>query len=92
MKQLLSRTRVAIAIGLATATLALPGHAAPRAVEVDRIVAVVNNEVVTALQLRARIDQTKRQLGRQGVQLPPDDVLERQLLERMITDRVFGAE
>ena len=87
MNQILSRTRVALAIGLVTATFALPGHAAPRAVEVDRIVAVVNNEVVTALQLRARIDQTKRQLGRQGVQLPPDDVLERQLLERLIVER-----
>jgi peptidyl-prolyl cis-trans isomerase SurA len=87
MNQILSRTRVALAIGLVAATFALPGHAAPRAVEVDRIVAVVNNEVVTALQLRARIDQTKRQLGRQGVQLPPDDVLERQLLERLIVER-----
>lgn len=86
MKQLLSRTRVALAAGLAAATFALPVHAAPRAVEVDRIVAVVNNEVITALQLRARIDQTKRQLGRQGVQLPPDEVLERQLLERLIVE------
>ncbi len=87
MKQTLSRSRVALAVGLIAATFALPVQAAQRAVEVDRIVAVVNNEVVTALQLRARIDQTKRQLGRQGVQLPPDDVLERQLLERLIVER-----
>ncbi len=60
-------------------------HRAP--VEVDRIVAVVNNEVITALQLRARVDQAKRQLHRQGVQLPPADVLERQLLERLIVER-----
>nr|HNH64588.1 SurA N-terminal domain-containing protein [Thauera aminoaromatica] len=87
MKQLLSRTRVAIAIGLAAATLALPGHAAPRAVEVDRIVAVVNNEVITGLELRSRIEQTRRQLARQGVELPPEDVLQRQLLERLIVER-----
>jgi len=36
MKRLLSRSRVAIAIGLAAATLALPVHAAPRAVEVGQ--------------------------------------------------------
>ena len=87
MTRLFLRTRVALAIGLAAATIALPVHAAPRAVEVDRIVAVVNSEVITALQLRARIEQAKRQLARQGVELPPDNVLERQLLERLIVER-----
>lgn len=87
MTRLFLHTRVALAIGLAAATLALPVHAAPRAVEVDRIVAVVNSEVITSLQLRARIEQAKRQLARQGVELPPDNVLERQLLERLIVER-----
>ena len=87
MTRLFLRTRVALAIGLAAATIALPVHAAPRAVEVDRIVAVVNSEVITSLQLRARIEQAKRQLARQGVELPPDNVLERQLLERLIVER-----
>lgn len=87
MTRLFLHTRVALAIGLAAATIAMPVHAAPRAVEVDRIVAVVNSEVITALQLRARIEQAKRQLARQGVELPPDNVLERQLLERLIVER-----
>lgn len=87
MTRLILRTRVALAVGLAAATIALPVHAAPRAVEVDRIVAVVNSEVITSLQLRARIEQAKRQLARQGVELPPDNVLERQLLERLIVER-----
>ncbi len=81
------RTRLALAAGLVAVTLALPVHAAPRAVEVDRIVAVVNSEVITALQLRARVEQAKRQLGRQGVELPPEEVLQRQLLERLIVER-----
>ncbi|MFP5402082.1 MAG: peptidylprolyl isomerase [Gammaproteobacteria bacterium] len=87
MTRLFLHTRVALAIGLAAATLAMPVHAAPRAVEVDRIVAVVNSEVITSMQLRARIEQAKRQLARQGVELPPDNVLERQLLERLIVER-----
>jgi peptidyl-prolyl cis-trans isomerase SurA len=57
-------------------------------VEVDRIIAVVNDEVITAFELRARLAAVERQLRGQNVQLPPRDVLERQLLERMITDRV----
>jgi len=57
-------------------------------VEVDRIIAVVNDEAITAFELRARLATVERQLRGQNVQLPPRDVLERQLLERMITDRV----
>ncbi|THF65872.1 molecular chaperone SurA [Pseudothauera nasutitermitis] len=70
-----------------SAGLAQPLAAAPRPVEVDRIVAVVNNEVITALQLRERLDQAVRRLERQGTQLPPREVLERQMLERLIIER-----
>jgi len=57
-------------------------------IEVDRIVAVVNDEAITAFELRARLATVERQLRGQNVQLPPRDILEKQLLERMITDRV----
>jgi len=87
MNRNLSHPRLLLAAGLCSLALSLPLHAAPRPVEVDRIVAVVNNEVVTALQLRARVDQAVRQLQRQGVELPPAEVLERQLLERLIVER-----
>ena len=60
----------------------------PKAVTADRIVAVVNDEALTAYELRARLVTVERQLREQKVQLPPRDVLEKQLLERMITDRV----
>ena len=56
--------------------------------EVDRIIAVVNDEAITAYELRARLATVERQLRDQKVQLPPREVLEKQLLERMITDRV----
>ena len=68
-----------------------PTHAQTRRaepVEVDRIVAVVNDEAITAFELRARLAKIESQLRAQNVQLPPRDVLERQLLERMIVDRV----
>ena len=66
-----------------------PANAAPaEPVEADRIVAVVNEEVITSYDLRARLDEAVKQLKKQGTPLPPQDVLERQLLERMIIDRV----
>ncbi|MFZ9149595.1 MAG: peptidylprolyl isomerase [Burkholderiales bacterium] len=57
-------------------------------VVVDRIVAVVNDEVITERELAARVDLALRQLAQQGTQPPARQVLERQLLERTINDRV----
>jgi peptidyl-prolyl cis-trans isomerase SurA len=60
----------------------------PRIVPVDRIVAVVNDEVITANDLSDRVALIGSQLRKQGGQLPAADVLSRQILERMINDLV----
>lgn len=84
----------AMLCGIAAACCSLtaqPAWAQARAskvVEADRIIAVVNNEVVTLHELRSRIASVVHQLRRQGTQLPPPDVLEKHILERMIVDRV----
>lgn len=54
----------------------------------DRIIAVVNDDVITLYELQARIKQVQAQLGKQGTPLPPRDVMERQMLERMIMDKL----
>jgi len=59
-----------------------------RVVPVDRIVAVVNDQVITQNDLNERVALIVRQFQRQGGQLPPADVLSRQILERMINDLV----
>jgi peptidyl-prolyl cis-trans isomerase SurA len=58
-----------------------------RIATIDRIVAVVNNEVITRNELSVRVARAASQLTRQGTPAPPLADLERQLLERMITDR-----
>jgi peptidyl-prolyl cis-trans isomerase SurA len=55
---------------------------------IDRIVAVVNSEVITQRDLAERIMLVETQLKRQGTAAPTRDVLGRQVLERMIMDRV----
>lgn len=55
---------------------------------VDRIVAVVNDEVITAFDLEDRMKLVKQQLQERGTPAPPRAALERQLLERMINDRL----
>lgn len=57
-------------------------------VEADHIVAVVGNEVITYYELSTRLASALKQLQKQGTPLPPQDVLERQMLERLIMDRV----
>jgi peptidyl-prolyl cis-trans isomerase SurA len=54
----------------------------------DRIVAVVNDEVITLHELQARLDTAIAQLQKQGTPLPPREVLEGQMLERLVIDRV----
>ncbi len=73
---------------LAASLFAHAALAADGAIEVDRIVAVVNSDVITRTELRQRVEQVTRQLSRQGTPLPPAEVLERQVLERQIVERL----
>lgn len=71
-----------------TASAAAAQTNVARSIEVDRVVAVVNDEAITLHELRSRLAAVERQLRGQGTPLPPRDVFEQQLLERMIIDRV----
>lgn len=66
--------------------LAAPAHA-QRVSLVDRIVAVVNSEVVTMSELADRVDFALRQLRRQGTPAPEREALQAQVLERLIVDK-----
>ncbi len=59
-----------------------------RIAPIDRIVAVVNEEVITQKELDEMLKHTIRQLQGRGVQAPAHDVLEKQLLERFIVSRL----
>lgn len=71
-------------VGLATAQ----PRPARQPAAVDRIVAVVNDEVITQHELRSRLDSALGQLQRQGMSSPPRNVLEKQVLERLVMDKV----
>ena len=63
------------------------GSATPPSRLLDRIVAVVNDEVITNGELEYRIHLAETQLARQRIAMPPADVLRKQILERLILDR-----
>jgi peptidyl-prolyl cis-trans isomerase SurA len=68
-------------------TLASMVLAQGRIALVDRIVAVVNSDVVTASELNERVASALRELRRQGTPLPEPGVLEKQMLERLILEK-----
>jgi len=55
---------------------------------IDRIVVVVNDDIITRHELSERARVASAQLKQRGAPSPPQAVLEKQILERMITDRV----
>lgn len=54
--------------------------------KLDRIVAVVDQTVITEQELEARIRTVTDQLKKQGTELPPENILRKQILERLISD------
>ncbi|HSB49063.1 MAG TPA: peptidylprolyl isomerase [Burkholderiales bacterium] len=83
-----ARTALALAATLAGIACPAPAQQPQRAVVLDRIVAVVNNEVITRADLDLRLHAATLQLKQQGTPLPPRASLEKQLLDRLITDSV----
>lgn len=71
----------ALAVGLSRPALAVDS--------LDRIVAVVNTEVITRIDLERESKMAVDSLRRQGTPLPQQDLLEKQLLERLITKHVL---
>lgn len=62
---------------------------------IDAVAVVVNNDVITQNELSDKLRATEAQLKAQGTPLPAHDVLEKQMLERMISDMLqlqFAAE
>jgi len=62
--------------------------AAAREAPIDRIVAVVNDDVILASELEARYRQVLRRLEKEGTRLPDEQTLKRQVLERLILEKL----
>ncbi|MBT7334863.1 peptidylprolyl isomerase [bacterium] len=60
--------------------------------EIDAIVAVVEEDVVLASELKSRYDQVVRQMKEQKMQLPQDEVLVSQIMERLVLESIQHQE
>jgi peptidyl-prolyl cis-trans isomerase SurA len=55
---------------------------------IDRIVAVVEDDVIMKSELDERLTMIQKRLGQRGEALPPPDVLGKQVLEHLIVERI----
>ncbi len=53
----------------------------------DRIIAVVNRDVITEFELQTRVHQAALNLRRQNIELPPMPEMRAQVLDRLITEK-----
>ena len=75
--------------GVALAQSTRPDRAAPARTDLlDRIVAVVNKEVITQFELAERIAQVQKELKRRGASSLDRSEIERQVLERLVVEKV----
>jgi len=72
-----------LAIGLTTAPLI---YAATEIL--DQVVAIVDEDVIMASELRARLAAVTQNLEARGIEMPPEDELVRETLDRLILENI----
>lgn len=77
---------LAAAALLASALATAPAMA--QVTPLDRIVAIVDNDVIMQSQLDQRLEQVRRTIAQRGAETPPDEVLAQQVLERLISENL----
>ena len=56
--------------------------------ELDHIVAVINKEAITSVELNKRMENVLTRLRKKNVKLPPENVVRRQILEQLIVEKI----
>ena len=77
-----------IIILIGVMVLSAPLLLAAKPERIDGIAAVVNDDIITILELNSQINNIKTQLRTQNAQLPPENILRKQVLEREILKQI----
>lgn len=67
---------------------AVGGTANAKPVPLDRIVAIVDKDVVMESELNNRIEAVQRQLNSRSIPMPPDNILKKQVLDQLILENL----
>lgn len=78
-----------IALGMGMGLGMVWANAAPAATEMlDQVVAIVDDDVIMASELRERLAVVAENLSARGVETPPEDELIREVLDRLILESI----
>jgi peptidyl-prolyl cis-trans isomerase SurA len=69
-------------------SLTMASWAAEETQDIDRIVAIVDNNVITQSELDDQIATVKLQLRQQNMQIPSSSILQKQVLERAVLEQI----
>lgn len=73
---------------LMLASSLLVGTASATVQQLDRVAAIVDNDVVMYSQYQTRLKEVQQTISKRGVEIPPEDVLRQQVMERLIIDTI----
>ena len=59
-----------------------------QAASLDRVIAVINDDVITQLELENRLTGLAAEIRSAGADAPPEEVMRKQMLQRMIDDKL----
>ncbi|TWH64434.1 periplasmic chaperone for outer membrane proteins SurA [Azomonas agilis] len=82
-KKLLSKS-----LGGLILSLILVGAGQAQVRSLDRIVAIVDNDVIMQSQLDQRLREVRNTISKRGAELPPETVLRQQVMERLISENI----
>src|ERR1700719_1157357 len=93
MQRMLTSALMRLALVAAALTLQQPAHAQTRELAtkgelLDRVAAIVNDGVVLNSELEAQVDVVSVRLRQQKLELPPQNVLRQQVLERLVLQEI----
>ena len=93
MQRMLTSALMRFAVVVAALTLQQPAHAQTRELAtkgelLDRVAAIVNDGVVLNSELEAQVDVIGGRLRQQKLELPPQNVLRQQVLERLVLQEI----
>ncbi|MBK6288468.1 MAG: peptidylprolyl isomerase [Gammaproteobacteria bacterium] len=79
---------LAAAIMILACCAGIAGGARAQTQPLERVVAIVDDDIILASEYQDRLQQVRDNVAKQGVEAPPPEVLARQVLDRLILERI----
>ena len=81
-------SRLIALLALAAAFSAAHSMVSAQPQVLDQVVAIVDDDIILASELRERVESVRANLEGRGVEVPSDDILVRETLDRLILDSI----